>query len=112
MCSQKEFEVENKAAKADPIMLPWRSWRMSPMCSELGRDVGECSAAVAVLSTLHGRYHVEDEPIDIMSDGPKVYVVASQDIDRDKILLLPCVPKQSKLSKNAPRRFYSRTASN
>ena len=102
LCRQKEFELEKKTTeKPDPITLPFRSWRRSPMCIEMGRGEGECSAAVSVLSALHNFYAVEDEPIDIMIEGTKIYVVASQDIESDKILLPPCVPKQSKLHKIA-----------
>ena len=67
----------------------------------MGCGEGECSAAVSFLSTLHNLNAVEDRPIDILIHGSKIYVVASQDIESDKILLPPCVPKQAKLYKSS-----------
>ena len=102
--SQKEFVGGEKAptSKQAPIALPWRHWRESAMCKELGSDECDCAVALTVLNTLHSRYPTDEEEVDILFDGSKIYVVAAYTIkEAGHILLLPCVPKQSKLYKHA-----------
>ena len=102
--SQKEFGGKEKEPTANraPIPLPWRQWRESAMCKELGSDECDCAVALTVLNTLHSRYPSHEENVNILLDGSKIQVVADSPIqEAGHILLLPCVPKQSKLYKRA-----------
>ena len=94
---QVDFSIDDPK-KMPPTKLPWRTWRESESCALVGAQEADKASAVAVLHTLHERLKVECDPIDMLSSAEnKTYVVARTDVDKEILMLPPCVPKLSKL---------------
>jgi hypothetical protein len=76
--------------------LPWREWN-SGMGSVMGDAAADKAAAVAVLHSLHARFDVCKEQIDVWQVGSGKRVNATHDAEANAILLPPVVPRQSKV---------------
>jgi hypothetical protein len=76
--------------------LPWREWN-SGMGSVMGDAAADKAAAVAVLHSLHARFDVCKEQIDVWQVGSGKRVNATHDAEANEILLPPVVPRQSKV---------------
>ena len=55
------------------------------------------AAAVAVLHCIHASFPVVEQPVEVYEHDGKVYVTATRKCEPGRIMLPPCIPKQSKV---------------
>jgi hypothetical protein len=95
LTSQIEFKKKEEKQETGAIPLPWREWRST--AEKMGAKEADHAIAVVALQHLHAMFYVEDESIDVMSMGDKVYVCTIRDVEKHSICLPPCIPRQSKV---------------
>ena len=76
--------------------LPWKDWHRENRT--MGNKEADKASAVAVLHGLHELYDVTTNKVKVVSkDGSGLFVVATEAIPKNGVLLPPCVPRQCKV---------------
>jgi len=104
---QVDFTAPVEAPKAkEPVALPWRQWYQQSQT--MGALEADKLTAVAVLSNIHENFDVATQQVDVLEHESKTRVVAASDVEAKRIMLPPCVPRQSKVFDKSEHPFAVR----
>ena len=96
--TQVHFDApERKNAATKKVQLPWRKW-FKGIDASLGDTSAEKATAVAAIQSLHHKYDVTLQPVDVWQDSRvPTYVTTTRKVATAEIMLPPCNPRSSKV---------------
>ena len=102
-----EVVIQDSAAKLveTPVKLPWREWYSKQDTPTIGIILQAERAAQFVLHTMHMKSKPQDNPVDVFylpnSSRETKVVRLTQPVVTGEVLLLPCMPKSLRLTKES-----------
>ena len=104
---QLNFDKDGKQS-AQTVKLPWRDWYKDRQ-HDMGALAADKNATVAMLHSLHERFDMVSQSVDVLLTDKQVSAVATAAVKAGDIALPPCNPKASKVLDANPMHPYAVT---